>query len=75
MIACENSGHSVSDDFPEVRKIVEAGAAIKPKNSLWCLTPVYLEATQRVRRAGGARFAPTVAKRRPQVQIRPVYGA
>ena len=31
MIACENSGHSVSDDFPEVRKIVEAGATIKPK--------------------------------------------
>ena len=31
MIACENSGHSVSDDFPEVRKIVEAGATFKPK--------------------------------------------
>ena len=31
MIACENSGHSVSDDFPEVRKIVEAGASFKPK--------------------------------------------
>ena len=31
MIACENSGHSVSDDFPEVRKIVEAGVASKPK--------------------------------------------
>ena len=31
MIACENSGHSVSDDFPEVRKIVEAGATSKPK--------------------------------------------
>ena len=30
MIACENSGHSVSDDFPEVRKIVEAGATSKP---------------------------------------------
>ncbi len=29
MIACENSGHSVSDDFPEVRKIVEAGATSK----------------------------------------------
>ena len=26
MISCENSGHSVIDDFPEVRKIVEAGA-------------------------------------------------
>ena len=25
MIACENSGHSVEDDFPEVRKIVDAG--------------------------------------------------
>jgi len=31
MIACENSGHSVHDDFPEVRKIVEAGATTKPK--------------------------------------------
>ena len=31
MIACENSGHSVSDDFPEVMKIVEAGATFKPK--------------------------------------------
>ena len=31
MIACENSGRSVSDDFPEVRKIVEAGATTKPK--------------------------------------------
>ncbi|MCR4851163.1 MAG: DNA replication protein DnaD [Lachnospiraceae bacterium] len=31
MIACENSGRSVSDDFPEVRKIVEAGATSKPK--------------------------------------------
>lgn len=31
MIACENSGHSVNDDFPEVRKIVEAGATTKPK--------------------------------------------
>lgn len=30
MIACENSGHSVSDDFVEVNKIVEAGAATKP---------------------------------------------
>lgn len=31
MIACENSGHNVSFDFPEVRKIVEAGATVKPK--------------------------------------------
>lgn len=31
MIACENSGHSVVGDFPEVRKIVEAGATSKPK--------------------------------------------
>lgn len=31
MIACENSGHNVTDDFPEVRKIVEAGATSKPK--------------------------------------------
>ena len=30
-IACENSGHSVVGDFPEVRKIVEAGATSKPK--------------------------------------------
>ena len=30
MIACENSGHSLSNDFPEVRKIVEAGATTKP---------------------------------------------
>ncbi len=30
MTACENSGHLVSDDFPEVRKIVNAGAAVKP---------------------------------------------
>jgi hypothetical protein len=28
-IACENSGNSVSNDFPEVRKIVEAGATLK----------------------------------------------
>jgi len=31
MIACDNSGHSISNDFPEVRKIVEAGATSKPK--------------------------------------------
>ena len=31
MIACENSGHSVKDEFPEVRKFVEAGATTKPK--------------------------------------------
>ena len=29
MIACENSGHLVDDDFPEVRKIVDAGIASK----------------------------------------------
>ena len=29
MIACDNSGHNVSDDFAEVSKIVEAGAATK----------------------------------------------
>ena len=29
-IACENSGHSIDDDFPEVRKIVEAGVTSKP---------------------------------------------
>ncbi len=31
MIACENSGHSILDDFAEVSKIVEAGATSKPK--------------------------------------------
>lgn len=30
MIACENSGHILADDFPEVRKIVNAGATSKP---------------------------------------------
>lgn len=30
MVACENSGHSVYNDFPEVRKIVDAGATKKP---------------------------------------------
>ena len=30
IIACENSGHRIEDDFPEVRKIVEAGASKKP---------------------------------------------
>lgn len=30
MIACENSGHSVGNDFPEVRKIVDAGITSKP---------------------------------------------
>ena len=30
MIACENSGHSVEDDFPEVKKIVDAGITSKP---------------------------------------------
>lgn len=30
MIVCENSGHSVEDDFPEVRKIVDAGITSKP---------------------------------------------
>ena len=31
MIACENSVHSIPDDFPEVRKIVEAGVTTNPK--------------------------------------------
>lgn len=31
MIACENSGHNVADEFPEVRKIVEAGVTTKPQ--------------------------------------------
>lgn len=30
MIACENSGHTIAYDFPEIRKIVEAGATKKP---------------------------------------------
>ncbi len=30
MIACKNSGHEVSHDFPEVRKMVDAGVASKP---------------------------------------------
>jgi len=30
MIACKNSGHEIVYDFPEVRKIVEAGATSKP---------------------------------------------
>jgi DNA-damage-inducible protein D len=30
MIACENSGHNILDDFAEVSKIVEAGATKKP---------------------------------------------
>ena len=30
MIACENSRHSIPDDFPEIRKIVEAGVTSKP---------------------------------------------
>ena len=30
MIACENSGHDIICDFPEVRKIVKAGATEKP---------------------------------------------
>lgn len=29
MIACENSGHIIVDDFPEVRKIVNAGVTSK----------------------------------------------
>ncbi len=30
MIVCENSGHTVNNDFPEARKIIEAGATSKP---------------------------------------------
>lgn len=30
MLACQNSGHKIEDDFPEVRKIVKAGATSKP---------------------------------------------
>lgn len=36
MIACENSGHSIPDDFPEVRKIVEAGVTTNPKKIMNC---------------------------------------
>lgn len=36
MIACENSGHDTSADFPEVRKIVEAGAATKRLSTMNC---------------------------------------
>jgi DNA-damage-inducible protein D len=28
MLACENSGRSIDNDFPEVRKIVQAGATV-----------------------------------------------
>ena len=31
MTACDNSGNNITDDFPEVRKIVEAGVTSKPK--------------------------------------------
>ena len=31
MIACENSGHSVLNDFVEANKIVEAGVTVIPK--------------------------------------------
>ena len=27
---CENSGHDIAHDFPEIRKIVEAGVTKKP---------------------------------------------
>ena len=30
MLACENSGHDITCDFPEVRKILKAGASEKP---------------------------------------------
>ena len=30
MLACQNSGHDVENDFPEVRKIVKAGVTEKP---------------------------------------------
>lgn len=30
MIACENSGHIIVDDFPEVWKIISAGVISKP---------------------------------------------
>ena len=36
MIACENSGHSVLNDFAEVSKIVRAGATSKPTKDYEC---------------------------------------
>jgi DNA-damage-inducible protein D len=30
MVSCENSGHTISDEFPEVRKFVKAGITTKP---------------------------------------------
>lgn len=32
MIACENSGHSICNDFPEVRKLVDSVAKQKIKD-------------------------------------------
>ena len=29
VITCQNSGHTIEDEFPEVRKIVKAGATTK----------------------------------------------
>ena len=29
IIACQNSGHNIDDDFPDLRKIVKAGATTK----------------------------------------------
>ena len=34
MIACENSGHDTAADFPEVRKIVKAGATTKTLSTM-----------------------------------------
>ena len=31
MIACENAGHSILDQFPEVRNLVEGGVAPRDK--------------------------------------------
>ena len=34
MIACENSEQRVSDDFPDFRKIVKGGAALRGKQTV-----------------------------------------
>lgn len=48
MIACENSGHIIAYDFPEVRKIVSAGATNKPVKD-YELTKVEKEQLTRLR--------------------------
>ena len=52
MIACENSGHSIFDDFAEVSKIVEAGATSKPKKSIQQIEKEQMERLQKKAKAG-----------------------